>query len=111
LLILLSGFLMIRKHRIWEHDMQIHQKLTAKTQVFWDMTLCHWAKCSWQFYGSLFHHLQVLLEQPDPSGEGTMIPQNIRNHLPKNAASHPRRTATSATPLWEHQICRLAANV
>jgi len=37
--------------------------------------------------------------KPDCEDESTVVPQNVRNYLPSDTVSHPRRLVSSATPL------------
>jgi hypothetical protein len=56
-----------------------------KIHVFWNMTLCPWAGCSWHFGG-----LWCL--------------QNVGKCAPNDMASRRSRLESSATLLWEFKI-------
>jgi hypothetical protein len=52
-----------------------------------------------------------LLRLFDPDDEGTMIVRNLTIYTlntPNNTSSYPRRTETSITTMWEHQVLPLS---
>jgi hypothetical protein len=83
-------------------------------QVFWDVTLCHWANTSWCFKALERLHLwgQVVffcLWLLNSAGEGTLICSSIKNCSCNNTQFHPRRLETVGVLLWEPQISHIWA--
>jgi hypothetical protein len=79
-----------------------------RIQVFWDVTLCHWASCLQHSEGPQCRHLHsqavVFLNCLTLKIKAQWSFETCCTSRQNNTASHPRRLESFATPLWEYQI-------